>query len=122
MTWKQKIWKIVLVACWCLAGTGLIALTIAAVSNKKQEDCRGYDISIHGASEQLFLEKSDILEMIPASTIQNVPVKSLDLRKMEEKLELHPWVREAQLFIDNNGMLKIKVTEREPVARIFTVG
>ena len=60
--------------------------------------------------------------MIPASTIQNVPVKSLDLRKMEEKLELHPWIREAQLFIDNNGILKIKVTEREPVARIFTVG
>ena len=111
-----------LLACWCLAGTGLVALLIAAVSNKKQENCNGYDISIHGASEQLFLEKSDILEMIPVNTIQNVPVKSMDLRKMEEKLERHAWVREAQLFIDNNGTLKIKVEEREPVARIFTVG
>jgi cell division protein FtsQ len=122
MTWKRKIWRIVLLACWCLAGTGLVALLIAAVSNKKQENCSGYDISIHGASEQLFLEKSDILEMIPVGTIQNVPIKSLDLRKMEEKLETHAWIREAQLFIDNNGILKIRVEEREPIARIFTVG
>ena len=122
MSWKRKIRKIVLLACWCLAGAGLIALTIAAVSKKKEEHCKGYDIIIHGASEQLFLDKSDILEMIPANTIQNVPVSSLDLRKMEEKIERHPWVREAQLFIDNNGLLKIKVAEREPVARIFTLG
>lgn len=120
MNWKQKIWKTVLVACWCLAGTGLIALLIAAVSKKKEETCKGYDISIHGASEQLFLEKTDILEMIPARAIQNVRAASLDLRKMEEKLEKHAWVREAQLFIDNNGILKVKIEEREPVARIFT--
>lgn len=121
MNWKQKIWKITLLACWCLAGAGLVALLIAAVSRKKEETCKGYDISIHGASEQLFLEKADILEMIPSRTIQNVPVASLDLRKMEEKLEQHAWIREAQLFIDNSGILKIRVDEREPVARIFTV-
>jgi len=122
MNWKRKIGKIVLLACWCLAGSGLIALLIAAVSNKKEEHCKGYDIIIRGASEQLFLEKADILQMIPARTIQNVPVSSLDLRKMEERLEHHPWIREAQLFIDNNGILKIRVEEREPVARIFTTG
>lgn len=121
MNWKKKIWSIVLLACWCLAGTGLIALLIAAVSKKKEEICKGYDITIHGASEQLFLEKSDILEMIPANTIENMPASSLDLRKMEEKLERHAWVREAQLFIDNNSILKIRVSEREPVARVFTV-
>ena len=110
-----------LLACWCLAGTGLVALLIAAVSKKREETCKGYDISIHGASEQLFLEKSDILEMIPAHTVQGMPASSLDLRTMEARLERHAWVREAQLFIDNNNILKIRVEEREPVARIFTV-
>lgn len=111
-----------MLTCWCLAGVGVIALLVAAVSKKNEEVCKGYEIRIHGASEQLFLEKSDIVEMLSADTkIKDVAVKQLDLRAMESKLEKHAWIKDAQIFIDNNNILKIKVDEREPVARIFTV-
>lgn len=107
---------------WCLAGAGLIALLVAAVSRKNHEVCKGYEVRIHGASEQLFLEQSDIVEMLAAnSSIQGVPVAQLDLRGMEERLKRHAWIRSAQLFVDNKGILKISVEEREPIARIFTV-
>lgn len=122
MSWKTKIAKIVMLTCWCLAGVGIIALLVAAVSKKEEEVCRGYEIRIHGASEQLFLEKSDIIEMLDAERrIKGVTTRSLDLRAMEDLLEQHAWIRDAQIYIDNNSMMKIKVDEREPVARIFTV-
>lgn len=122
MSWKSNIIKILVLTCWCLAGVGVIALLVAAVSKKEEEVCKDYEIRIHGASEQLFLEKSDIIEMLSANTrIKGVEVKSLDLRAMESKLEKHAWIKDAQIFIDNNSILKIKVDEREPVARIFTV-
>lgn len=106
---------------WCLAGAGMIALLVAAVSKQDDEVCKGYEIRIHGASEQLFLEQADIVEMLDANTtIQGAPVAELDLRKMEERLERHAWIRSAQLFVDNNSILKISVDEREPIARIFT--
>ena len=108
---------------WCLAGVGMIALLVAAVSKKNHDVCKGYEIRIHGASEQLFLEQADIIEMLAANTsIQGMPVADLDLRKMEERLERHSWIRRAQLFVDNNSILRISVEEREPVARIFTAG
>jgi cell division protein FtsQ len=122
MHWKSKIWKITLLTFWCLAGAGMIALLVAAVSKKNHEVCKGYEIRIHGASEQLFLEQADIVELLAAnSTIQGRPVEELDLRRMEEQLERHAWIRSAQLFVDNRGILKIAVEEREPIARIFTL-
>jgi cell division protein FtsQ len=120
MSWKSKIWRITLLTCWCLAGAGLIALLVAAVNRKNEEVCKGYEIRIHGASEQLFLEKSDIVEILSANSLQGKPVSSLDLRKMEERLERHAWIQSAQLFIDNNSILKVSVDEREPIARVFT--
>jgi cell division protein FtsQ len=122
MSWKSNIVKILVLTCWCLAGVGVIALLVAAVSKKDEEVCKGYEIRIHGPSEQLFLEKSDIVEMLSADTkIKDVAVKHLDLHAMESRLEKHAWIKDAQIFIDNNSILQIKVDEREPVARIFTV-
>lgn len=122
MSWKSKIWKITLLTFWCLAGAGMIALLVAAASKKNDEVCKGFEIRIHGASEQLFLEQADIVEMLAASTsIQGAPVADLDLRKMEERLERHAWIKSAQLFVDNNSILKINVEEREPIARVFTL-
>jgi cell division protein FtsQ len=45
---------------------------------------------------------------------------SFDLRQMEAELKRNVWIREAQLFFDNNQVLRVNVTERQPVARIFT--
>lgn len=121
MSWKNKIWRITLISFWCLAGVGMIALLVAAVNRKNEDVCKGYEIRIHGASEQLFLEKNDIIEMLAANTsIQGVRVAELDLRKMEDRLKKHSWIRSAQLFVDNNSILRISVEEREPIARIFT--
>jgi cell division protein FtsQ len=123
MSWKSKIWRATLITFWCLAGVGMIALLVAAVSRKNDEVCAGYEIRIHGASEQLFLEKSDIIEMLAANTsIQGASVAEFDLRKMEERLKRHAWIKSAQLFVDNNNILRINVEEREPIARVFTSG
>ena len=41
---------------------------------------------------------------------------------MENLLEENVWVKDAQLYFDNKDVLHVKVKEREPIARIFTVG
>ncbi|MGB8194199.1 MAG: hypothetical protein WCF67_19870 [Chitinophagaceae bacterium] len=122
MNWKKQIGKILVLTFWCLAGVGLVALLVAAASTKNEAVCKGYEVRIHGANEQLFLDKADIIGLLTANTaITGVPVASLDLRAMETRLRQHAWIRDVEIFIDNNSILKIKVTEREPVARIFTV-
>jgi len=45
---------------------------------------------------------------------------SIDLALMETELQKSQWIKNAELFFDNNDVLVVKITEREPIARIFT--
>jgi cell division protein FtsQ len=40
---------------------------------------------------------------------------------MEMRLLKSDWIKKAELFFDNNSVLQVKITEREPIARVFTV-
>jgi cell division protein FtsQ len=44
----------------------------------------------------------------------------INLRKTEEQLKSNPWIKDAELFFDNHQILHVKISEREPVARVFT--
>ncbi|WP_431211873.1 cell division protein FtsQ/DivIB [Puia sp. P3] len=50
----------------------------------------------------------------------NRPITSFNLRRLESALEKNVWIEKAQLFFDNNGILRVNVVEREPTARVFT--
>lgn len=107
------------------AGTGVLVLLVAAIRYRNKNVCKGYKIEIAGAasSDALFVDKkgiADILSAAGAAKGQNKPIQSFDLRRLESALARNVWIREAQLFFDNNGILQVRVIEREPVARIFT--
>jgi cell division protein FtsQ len=54
-------------------------------------------------------------------SVKGRPIKSFDLRKMENQLKRNVWVKDAELFFDNSRVLQVRVQERVPVARLFTV-
>ena len=39
-----------------------------------------------------------------------------------ENLKKNAWVNGAEVFFDNNDVLRINIAQREPIARIFTLG
>jgi cell division protein FtsQ len=50
-----------------------------------------------------------------------VAISKIDLRGIEEDLEKDPWIKNAELFFDNRQVLQVRISEREPVARVFTI-
>lgn len=108
------------------AGTGVLVLLVAAIRYRNSNVCKGYRIEVTGGSgpdAALFIDKkgiADILAAAGAAKGQNKPIQSFDLRRLESTLGKNAWIKEAQLFFDNNGILQARVVEREPVARIFT--
>ena len=90
---------------------------------KNEKKCAGIYISIHGVSNNFFVDKKDIMDSIEAIVGRNPAgekINSFDLRKIEKGLTGNIWVKSAQLFFDNNEKLQVNVLEREPIARIFT--
>ena len=61
-----------------------------------------------------------ILEKTNGGNWRQMPLHAIDLASMENELQKSQWIKNAELFFDNNNVLQVRITEREPVARIFT--
>jgi len=125
MSIKSNIRKAAIVAFWSVAGTGILILLVAAINRKNSRTCKSIKIEINGEGPQLFLEQKEVAMAITEYGKDNLIGKTLisfNLKHMEEILRKNPWIRDAQLFFDNNEVLRVKIAEREPMARVFTVG
>lgn len=121
---RRKTGKFIAATLWVSIGAGLVLLLLAAIRIRENKICNGLEIEIIGAGNNLFADKNDVrgmlLHMMPA--IEGTPVAAFDLHRMEQTLLSNAWIGEAQLFFDNNETLRVRIKEREPVARIFTPG
>jgi cell division protein FtsQ len=108
-----------------IKGILLFALTIFlfGFSNSRNSARKIADISIEFEEENnLFLN----YEMVNKLLIQNGEspknkAKSvIDLHKLEENVLSHPMVENASVFVTVDGLLKAKVKQRKPVARVQT--
>ena len=74
-----------------------------------------------------FVDENPPLITIPAvnklliqnnDTVTSIPKDALDLKEMELRLNKHPMVREAQVFVSISGQLQATIEQRNPIARI----
>lgn len=109
---------------WCLLGGGAVALLIAAINHKNSSICGGLAVEINNGAKANFLNKKDVSQILEAgglNLMQNKKISSIDLQKLENLLRKNSWIRDAQLYFDNNQILKVRIQERAAAARIFTV-
>lgn len=117
---------IVKVFTWILVagvGGGMLTLLIAANRKQKAEICRDILITVKGAGEQLFIDRNDILltvNKVAGGSVIAKPVGHIKLAMLEAALEKNAWIRDAETYFDSRDVLHVVVSEREPVARIFT--
>ncbi len=108
---------------WVLLGAGVLVLLVAAIKKEDSQKCTGLNIVIKGVSNNFFVDKNDIINELNQyidGSPEGQPVSSFNLKSLESDLRKNIWVKQSQLFFDNNSVLQIIVTEREPAARLFT--
>jgi cell division protein FtsQ len=123
MNIKSPLKKFFMVVLWCLLGGSGLALLIAAINAKNSSLCNGMEVEINAGGKAYFLNKKDVVAMLESEGIKdlhNKKVASFDLLRMEGILRRNSWIKDAQLYFDNNQMLKIRIQERQPIARVFT--
>ncbi len=120
---KKTIQRILFLALWSVIICGMSVLLVAANGKKKEHICKEVLLGIKGSGEKYYIEKNDILQLIEKASggvLQNRPVTSIDLAKLEKTLEQNSWIRDAELYFDSRDALHVYVEEREPVARVFS--
>jgi cell division protein FtsQ len=123
MAKRNTIKRWLLTTAWIAAGAGALVLLVAAMNRKSSKACKEVVIDIKGVSNNYFIDKPDIqtlLENNAGGKLTGKPIESINLRKMEAMLERNIWIKDAELFFDNNQVLYVSIIEREPVARVFS--
>lgn len=124
MNVKNPLKKFFTVLLWCLAGSAGLALLVAAINSKNTSGCRDLEVEINEGGKAAFLNKKDLLIMLENNGLknwQNKKTASFNLLQMESVLRKNSWIRDVQIYFDNNDILKIRVQERQPAARVFTL-
>jgi len=122
---KNTIRKILFISLWVCVGVGMLTLLLAAINNKNKGLCKGYKIDIRGGEKNRFIDEKDIEQLLFQSVGGNVKgqaLSSVNLNIIEQELGKSIWVSKVEVYFDNQNELFIKITEKEPIARIFTTG
>lgn len=103
--------------------TGFVILFIAASKDRSQAVCTAMRIEVEESGAPLFVNTRAIKDFISQNRKLN-PVgrklRQLNTALLEESVKTFPWVKDAELYVDNNDILRIRITQCVPVARIFT--
>ncbi len=117
--WKKRLVQTV----WLLIGIGTMVLFGGAMMQKNQKKCTGIQIEIAGATQNMFLDEKEILEILNlAGKLEGTPIAKINLRAFETVLEKNSWISNAEMYFDNQQLLQVKLLERQPIARVFVNG
>ncbi len=120
ISWK----KLLLTIIWMAVGAGTIVVLVAAAQSQRGKHCKDVIVTIKGIDGTEYVSKKQILKTISGGRpdlMKGQLIRTFDLQQLEELLETNLWIRNAELFFDNNDVLHVDITEREPVARVFRV-
>ena len=123
MVKTKTILKWTFTTLWVALGAGVLVLLVAAIKKEESQKCAGLNIVIKGVSNNFFVDKKDILNELNQyidGSPAGQPLSYFNLKSLENDLQKNIWVKKSQLFFDNSRVLQIIVTEREPVARVFS--
>ena len=124
MNIKTPLKRIFTLLLWCLLGGGGLALLVAAINSKNSSGCQGLEVEINEGGKARFLNKKDLMVMLENNGLKdwhNRKTASFNLLQMESVMRRNSWIRDVQIYFDNNQVLKIRIQEREPVARLFSI-
>jgi cell division protein FtsQ len=116
--------KIAVTVLWIIALSGLMA-SLAFVGKKERlVKAENIDITVNATGENQFIDEDGVKEFFNErhDLILDEEVKNIDIHSLEKALNSHPAIENADLSMDVNGDIKINVTQRTPLVRIFTMG
>jgi cell division protein FtsQ len=107
---------------WLVLIAGIAALLFFSVLRKANSKVKTLVINIEGVNgqDQLISEKEikNILQLVAGKTINKSNIKTLNLRKLEAKLNKDKRVERADLYYDSKDRLHVHILQRNPLMRI----
>ncbi|MFA5619460.1 MAG: cell division protein FtsQ [Weeksellaceae bacterium] len=110
---------------WKLIKTtlGIGVLTFLVSFSAQRHACKPMkDVEVKVDTEygSRFINDSIILKIINGKELKlnSIPLGNMDISKVEKHLDKDPFIRKSQVFKDVDGVVKVQINQKTPVARI----
>jgi cell division protein FtsQ len=121
---KKIVKRIIATVIWTLVASCAVVLLIAATRQQAEKKCTDVIVNVKSVDGVQYISEKNILNTISGGEPEQLKgqlIKTFDLNQLEQILEKNLWIRNAELFFDNNDVLHVDITERKPIARVFAV-
>lgn len=81
------------------------------------------EVEIENAFENFFIDADDVMGLImenEGDSILGDTYGRVDLKKIEDRIKSHSFVRDAQVYRDLKGHLVVKASQNKPIARLIS--
>ena len=120
----MKQWQNILIkTLWSIAGAALLFLFVIAWKAKVSKKVSQIQVELVGeTTKALFMDENEITQILKEQGVSSgATVEGINLTLIEQDLEKIRWIKNAELFINNQQLLEVKIEQRIPIARVFTV-
>ncbi len=107
-------------------GIAFLAYLIIAVTKfskgENTEACKLVNIEVTDSAQATFISDSEIRRILEKKHLypEGIPMNRIHLAEIEQALESHQFILEAQCYKTANNTVHIKVSQRLPVMRILS--
>lgn len=119
---KRIPWKAILTGfIWTVCLAGLVVL-MSFIEHKKQEvSCVALKVFIPG--EQSFVTRKEVERIISGvnGDIKGKALHTINSQALEDALKSNPFIKKAKVYADMNGVVWVRIEQREPLLRIFNL-
>ncbi|RYF90812.1 MAG: cell division protein FtsQ, partial [Chitinophagaceae bacterium] len=108
--------------CWVVTLAGLIVLMSFVEGKKQSQKCTDVKILIPGAGN--FIEREEITNLLQQNfgELRGRDLHNISIHEIEQQIQKIPYIAAVKVYAEMDGIIKIKVQQRQPVLRIINAG
>ncbi|MBE9584126.1 cell division protein FtsQ [Mucilaginibacter sp. JRF] len=117
---RKRIWNRILVGfAWVICLGGLVVLMSFIEIKKAEVVCKGIKVYIPG--NQYFIDRQEVDNILhtTSNTLEGRRLENINIHDLETQLKGNPFVEFAKVYTDMDGMIKVEITQRQPILRVI---
>lgn len=107
---------------YSFSGIIIVALVILSGVKNPGREIKEIKVEIEDQEGVLFTDNLEVVDLMTDKSgdyVLGVPMGKINHKVLETRIEANPFIRDAQVYRDLKGNLKIEVEQCQPIARIF---
>ena len=117
---KRINWKGIFIGlAWVITLSGLVVSMSFIEREKRTQQCQQIKVFIPG--NQTFVNRREVDRILLNSGGQLIgqSLRSINMHELEKALKMNPYIKSAKVYADMDGVIWVRIKQREPVLRII---